>query len=528
MHIVQCSYVEMVKSLRRIALDSTPRGERRPIKWTNLQAMIEPNKEDIVVKIEREIKRLGYFWAPDNPTEKLPGTLSISDGGVIELEIVTPFVDKREELKNLTRIVGEIHAEGFVTLDDCTMGISELYRSTQRDGIVQSSRCEIHANKAFIGIAYAQGATPVFDSLIFSVEGIDEWVGISGIAINQGKMLDPTIVSCEEPATITLYLDRGMKLRIEFQLSLPPISRRRNQRNKTAEDIDFQKEATISQKTYFRLTSERSLELNEFTSIMDKIVSLLRFALGAIVRVDTVMATSESLRENIGSELRSRGVTRIYFPSQPSSRDERGFGQSGMLFGFEEMKDDAEDKINKWIQAYDKIAPTFDSYFFAQTGWQIHVEARFLALVQGLEAYHRRTSDETRMPDTEFKDLVASLIQLCPEGKQGWLQEKLRYGNEVSLRKRLKKLIEPFKQFFGDKKTRVGLINSVVNTRHYLTHYDLRLESVAAKGEKLEFLCLELESLFQLHLLSLMGFSREVSCALVENYRPNRRKSKRF
>ena len=122
MHIVQCSYVEMVKSLRRIALDSTQRGERRPIKWTNLQAMIEPNKEDIVVKIEREIKRLGYFWAPDNPTEKLPGTLSISDGGVIELEIVTPFVDKREELKNLTRIVGEIHAEGFVTLDDCYYG----------------------------------------------------------------------------------------------------------------------------------------------------------------------------------------------------------------------------------------------------------------------------------------------------------------------------------------------------------------------------------------------------------------------
>ena len=65
---------------------------------------------------------------------------------------------------------------------------------------------------------------------------------------------------------------------------------------------------------------------------MDKIVNLLRFALGAIVRVDTVMATSESLRENIGAELRSRVVTRIYFPSQPSSRDERGFGQSGMLF----------------------------------------------------------------------------------------------------------------------------------------------------------------------------------------------------
>ena len=525
MHIVQYSYVEMVKSLRRIALDSTQRGERRPIKWTNLQAMIELNKEDIVVKIEREIKRLGYFWAPDNPNEKLPGMLSISDGGVIELEIVTPLVDKTDELENLRRIVGEIHDEGFVTLDDCSLGFSDI---THRGGVVSSSRYRIRANKTFIGVAYGEGETPVFDSLTFSVEGIDEWVGIGGIQINRRYAIDTTLVSYEEPATIVLNLDQGMKLFIEFHLKLPAINKTRNRRDKTDEDIDFEKETTITQKTCFRLISEHSLELYEFTLVVDKIVSLLRFALGEIVCVDTMWATSENPDANIASKMTSGVFTWIYYPSQLYSKDEGGVHQSNMLFGFEEMKDDAESKINKWIQAYDKIAPTFYSYFFAQMGSQIHLEARFLALVQGLEAYHRRTSDETRMPDREFKDLVASLIQLCPEGKQGWLQEKLRYGNEVSLRKRLKKLIEPFKQFFGDKKTRTELINSIVNTRHYLTHYDLSLETEAAKGEKLEVLCLKLESLFQFHLLDLMGFSREVSRSLVENYRPNRRRLKRF
>ena len=92
---------------------------------------------------------------------------------------------------------------------------------------MESTRCVIHANKAFIGIAYVQGEIPVFDTLTFSVEGIDEWVGISGIEIDRGRMLDPTIVSCKEPATIKLYLDQGMKLFIEFQLSFPPIYRQR-------------------------------------------------------------------------------------------------------------------------------------------------------------------------------------------------------------------------------------------------------------------------------------------------------------
>lgn len=480
------------------------------------------------MRIEREIKRLGYFWAPDNPSEKLPGTISISDGGVIELEIVTPFVDKREELGNLKRIVGEIHDEGYVTLDDCSMKFSDFTESVQRDGIVQSTRCVIQANIAFIGIAYVQGEIPVFDGLTFSVEGIDEWVGISGIEINRGNMLNPTIVSCKEPRAIKLNLDQGMKLYIEFQLSFPPIDRRRNRRDKTADDIAFQKETKITQKTYFRLISEHPLELDAFTSVMDKIVGLLRFALGAIVRVDTVWATSEDSRDNLGSEMQSRRLIQTYYPSQPSCRDMRGVHQSTMLFGFEEMKDDAEDKINKWIQAYDKIAPTFNLFFFAQLGSQINLEAKFLAMIQGLEVFHRRTSDKTRMPDTEFRALLDSFVKFCPEGKRTWLQEKLQYGNELSLRSRLKSIVEPFKEFFGDKKTLVELINSVVNTRHYLTHYDLSLESKAATGEKLEVLCLELESLFQLHLLDLMGFSREVGVSLVENYRPNRRRLKRF
>ena len=133
------------------------------------------------------------------------------------------------------------------------------------------------------------------------------------------------------------------------------------------------------------------------------------------------------------------------------------------------------------------------------------MEARFLALVQGLEAYHRRTSDEKQMDEAEFKELVENLIEHCPEKRKEWLEGKLRYGNEVNLRKRIMRLIEPFKDRFGNSEKRRTLINKIVDTRNNLTHH----YSGSENFDDLWVLCQKMEALFQLHFLLLIGFSRE-------------------
>ena len=140
-----------------------------------------------------------------------------------------------------------------------------------------------------------------------------------------------------------------------------------------------------------------------------------------------------------------------------------------------------------------------------------------MALVQGLEAYHRRTSNQKQMDEAEFKELIDNLIDQCPQERKEWLKGKLQYGNEVSLRHRLKSLIEPFKEIIGDQKKQKELINRIVNTRNYLTHYDLSLESKAAQGEDLWPLCLKMELLFQLHFLQLIGFTHEQIDAILAN-----------
>ena len=233
--------------------------------------------------------------------------------------------------------------------------------------------------------------------------------------------------------------------------------------------------------------------------------------------------TSNSLRRDIG-EGKTRAIPiDVYYPSWPYSKDEPETNRI-KLFEFEEIQNDAENIINNWIEAYEKITPAFNQYFLAKMGMQTYLEERFMALAQGLEAYHRRTSEEKRMDETEFEKLVEHLIDQCPEEKREWLSDKLNYGNEVSLRNRIKRMIEPFKDTIGTSKERRELIESIIVTRNYLTHYDLSLESKAVKDEDLWPLCLKMELLFQLHFLQLIGFSREQIDSLLANSPPLRRK----
>ena len=112
------------------------------------------------------------------------------------------------------------------------------------------------------------------------------------------------------------------------------------------------------------------------------------------------------------------------------------------------------------------------------------------------------------MDEDAFKKLVSALIEQCPDENKEWLSGRLRHGNEVSLSRRIKSIIEPFKELFGTNEEREKLIRAIVDTRNYLTHYDQSLEAVVVKGKELWMLCLKMEAIFQLHLLQILGFNQ--------------------
>jgi hypothetical protein len=396
------------------------------------------------------------------------------------------------------RIVGRIETDE-VTLDDCKPNGGYLYFKT---GL---SKSVLRVGRAFTGVKYNKDEIPRFKILIFSIDGINEWVGTSFERSNPPNPNYPLVyqrrtISFQHPEPVSFNLPNGMELSITF--------------NQKRSGSMSPREDRITQRTYFRLVSQDARGLDEFTSVVEKIINFLCFAMGNIVCFDSMEATAENPPpfsppgEDPGYDKIGMLPINVFYESQFYSKDKSRIGFNE-LFEFGQIQNDAERIICNWMNAHEQINPAFNLYFLATMGTQPSLEARFLTLVTGVEVYHRRTSDEKEMDEVEFEELVENLIEHCPGERKEWLRGKLRYDNEVNLRKRIKRLIEPFKYLFGNNEKREKLVNRILDTRNYLTHYDLSLESKASKGRDLEVLCLKIEALFQLHFLQLIGFSQE-------------------
>ncbi len=421
------------------------------------------------MRIKEEFKKSGYFWLPSTPDKKAPGTLSISDGGHIELEVIEWFGDGVEvsfnaDLKPIERIVGSIEEGEPVTLDGC------FYKKLPpllTAGVLKSL---IYVRRAFIGVQCDNGEIPLFNTLTFSVEGIDEWVGISGIRA-EWPFEESSTISYQYPEDISINLDNGMRLLITFHWTPPR--------------FPIIKEAKISQKTYFQLASEEERELKEFTSVAHKITRFLCFAIDKTVSLDGMEATADK-------DLSEGQIRRIYYPSPSYSEDEPKIDRHDMLFGFGKIQSDAQKKIKNWIGVYEETYPAFDLYFSAQRVEQRYLDEKFLTLTRGLEAYHKRKYDKAR-------------------------KHKRR-----RLKQRIKCIIErlPFKEIIGNDENRRDLICKIKKMRNDLTHSDSKLDlKTDDEFKDLAVLCFKTELIFQLLLLDSIGFSLEDINSIVANCR---------
>jgi len=113
------------------------------------------------------------------------------------------------------------------------------------------------------------------------------------------------------------------------------------------------------------------------------------------------------------------------------------------------------------------------------------------------------------MKTSEYGLLTRQIINNCPEGYQDWLSARLQHGNEISLSKRLKAMVEPFKKHLGTGAERKKLLRKIVVTRNYLTHYSPDLEKEARKGRDLWVICQKMDVIICLHFLMVIGFTDE-------------------
>ena len=434
------------------------------------------------MRLSDPIDKPGFFWLPDRPEQHYAGILRVSESGEVTLRVVhRPTAVTRQLLhsnnplgEELPRILGIVD-NNPVTLVKCVGSDDPFYFLRVIEGYVSESIFRVGA--AFIGASFSENEPIVFSRIDFSLENLNEWFSISGFRPNihseSGKA--EWSLHYTQPDDVSISLPDGLQLRFVFSpsFSLPDYK-------------VSQLSSMISQRMHVSLVSEVLLPVECFFIVLHRIHTFLCLVMSKVVAIEWVKGYSRNKLDKWDREV----ATDIFYHSQ----------LQGQLRDVHVSK-------TFGLADYEKLTPAVDLYLSSKIGAHRYLNGVFLSLTQGLEALHRRTTDETEMESDEFERLRSAIVEATSQDKRDFVESRLAYANQVSLRKRLKRLIEPFGDLFGTSSEIKALMQDVVDLRNYLTHHDENLELRAKQigDSELHKICLKLDALFQLHFLKLTG-----------------------
>ncbi|MBE6487085.1 MAG: hypothetical protein E7Z85_09625 [Methanosphaera stadtmanae] len=187
-----------------------------------------------------------------------------------------------------------------------------------------------------------------------------------------------------------------------------------------------------------------------------------------------------------------------------------------ILIEFDEIAD-KQSIFKNWFKINDKYKPLIDIYFMNFTN-ESNPEYELLSYTQALESYLRKDEKyiDKYMEIEEYEKIKNQITEIIDnlkitEDHKNSLKNKIKFGNEISLRKRLKELINDLNDYEIITKLIDGnknkFISAVVDTRNYYTHYD---ESSNFKKDtgKLNILNFKLKILIELIILRELNFNK--------------------
>ncbi len=446
------------------------------------------------MKLVKAIEEKGYFWLDDKQEDKIQGTLKIDTSGEALLELFGEISSSNISLINSDDIayyhINGIVDNKYVTLKDCfTRKFKMLLPSGFHEILVS-------VNMAILGVGYSSNEEVLFNKVDFSFSDADEWFNISGI--------DKKIVKNDEGGDlgyqlhytpqkpIILELLNSYNLEIKFKASI--------------DEMDKAHRNVIRENVVLSIFTDLDKPLDEFTDQVFKIGQFLSFITGKLVNLNSLNGFSKILNSE-NKEVSAKQD--IYYSSVFKSNEAQSDKVDGPLLKFTDIASINPCFFKNWMAAYEDLSPALALYFAYHLGAYRFLDSKFLALAQGLETLHRRTSSELSMSESDFQKMLSEILDSCPTTHKEWLEMKLYFANELSLRKRLQDLFEPYIDLFGSKKDIKNTVGRIVTTRNYLTHYNLELKEQASTGRDLLKIVKSMEALFTIHFLAIIGMDKK-------------------
>ncbi|HJH27711.1 MAG TPA: hypothetical protein C5S37_13335 [Methanophagales archaeon] len=430
-----------------------------------------------------EFKYEGKWWLPDKPEEKIIGTLKYTPGKEVVLDLEGSFGDLRD-IKERPTILGFSPEGKYITLYKCV----GPWTSYHIPGYPKSS---FHAIYVFIGAHFQKKEDIKFKRLYVHYSHLNEWVDISGFEkehdIQHLFDKEEKEIKYKLPKSIQAAINDDYKIFIDFR-AYPESS---------------EQEVCIKQRTYIKIEPSEERSFGEFLNILHHIQNFL--SLGTMKPVYPL--TIEGITE-------ANNPVEIFYSLPYTSKAPMKLPPFDMLFTFKDISDRFEVFLRNWFEKADLLEPVYDLYFGTLYTPDMYIQHQFLSLIQAIESFHRRRYGGKYLPDDDYKRVRDVLENAIPDEVENnhrqSLESRIRYGNEFSLRTRLKEIFDKYQENLNEFiERKEAFIGCVVDTRNYLTHYEEDPEKCVARGEDLYHFIQKLKILLEICLLTELGFSSE-------------------
>lgn len=436
--------------------------------------------------MENSFEIRGAWYLPDKPDDELTGVLNYTANESIILDLIGTFDKFPNDERDVTTILGFTTTGKEVTLFNCsrarfTMNMPGLYT------------CKYRATYLIIGLKTTDFPQFKFYKIRVRLKNLEEWINLKKFMPEYNKNDYSFKLECSIPATIKFRINSSYYGEIETSY------------------LSSWKSNSLFQIEYVNTINIITDEEVTFHELLKEIHHFKKF-LSFIIFQDTyyreIKVFSKSQFTEYGKNERFDKAIEVYFIEE-GLRQEKTV--SDFVLNYNEIAENFEDVILRWFDMCQQNSPVINNLCSTFSNRTIFTEDYFLNVVQALEIYHRRNIEDRVDLKKKFENEIVEMFPSICDEQYNWIQDKMRYGYEPNLRKKLKELFEkyyvfPITKFARNNEGIKQIINSAVCSRNYYTHYDESNNKNVLKGRELYFLSQKLRVLLLVIILKEFGF----------------------
>jgi len=229
---------------------------------------------------------------------------------------------------------------------------------------------------------------------------------------------------------------------------------------------------TMTTHRRFHVEFEPDGTLSSVTQVMRQLSGLLTFLVGRAVYPQSAHLLGRSMDET------KHPPIEYLLPLRAGPIRERSGFQ--MILPYKMLEGlGAETLFARWFSSEETLRPVTDllltTFYYASP----YTQSTFLSLAQAMESFHRRTREGLYVSTDEYEKIKTSVSACIPPDAatkiRGKLQGMMEWGNEFSLKDRLRELFETHDaQMLLDLSGQIDIkefVRLLCDTRNYLTHY---------------------------------------------------------